>query len=685
MQRLLVWLLLGCWPLGALLAQSNFCSSRVESTDCTLPPKTQCYGPVLSCEVTKRYSQDIVPWLSTDQFSYLSVGGTNCDDTYFFNLKKSSDSFESTLNGERALWNFEDKIAFFKTNQNGNIRMLAFYDEDGDQQATYLFDKSEFFIGAGSGFSYPGNWTRIPSEVRWHPTENSLMYPRQLIDSTAGNATTDGQLVKRPINPATFALGTATPLFTFSGYTISSNAAGYKIAGGDGNDVNGGRFLLSLREISNPTADERFVVYDFAKDSLVQPIIDPVNGTYSEVFYGENDLDSALFDLPLHRFDYATVSASGLLIVGRYTKPSTPGSTSDSTEGIRIFDLSGNVIERVIDTANQVLTDRLMYNGTGHLEVGFFRDGGVIRECVIAKATNGLIDNTEDDEINNFIETNPFLPGSIRKGDIIAIYWEITTNGGELQHKAIAKKILDWDPLANANFSGDQYSIANNVQTTQSSLFSSFTGLGSYPFRALLASKPVHPDSVSTWHRYYGEIIELSLDASDPVPRRILHHRITWEDTARYQPEAYFSRNGDKFFFNSHLGYDTVGGFELEQDLYFVALPLRTCKSVRDGVAPPLRMPASDDLPPSFTLYPNPLHSGGKLWLEADAAPLETASASLRLISLDGRRIGLWQGPVEPGKRIQTLLPEVSAGIYVLELVDHLSNRRLYQEKVLVR
>ncbi|MEM7659818.1 MAG: hypothetical protein AAF399_27135 [Bacteroidota bacterium] len=106
---------------------------------------------------------------------------------------------------------------------------------------------------------------------------------------------------------------------------------------------------------------------------------------------------------------------------------------------------------------------------------------------------------------------------------------------------------------------------------------------------------------------------------------------------------------------------------------------------MRDGVAPPLRLAATDDLPPSFTLYPNPLHSGGKFWLEADATTPETASASLRLIGLDGRRIELWQGPVDTGQRIQTFLPEVSAGIYVLELVDHLSQKRLYQEKVLVR
>jgi hypothetical protein len=671
----LIALLLGA---GTLFSQSNFCSSSIESTDCDLPPKVSCVGAVLSCEVEKRYSLSVVPWLGSDQFSYLSVGAENCDPTYFFDIKKASDEYKSTLNGERAYWNYEDEIAFFLSSTNNNIRTLAFFDGDGEEQSTHLFSKEDFFWNAGSSFVAPNKWTRIPSEIRWHPTENAIMYPVQLIDSTAGNAAIGGALVKQAINPSTYALGTAVPLFTFTGYTISSNANNFKIAGGDGNDVNGGRFLLSLQDVDSATADERFVVYDFAKDSLVQPMIGTAPFSYGEIFYGEADLASAKFELPTHQFDYATVSASGLFVIGRYTLPE--GGTSDTTEGVRIFDLAGNPILR--NLTSTVLTNLLLHNEDGHLDVGFFRSGDTIRECIVAKVSQGIINFAGDTLINEYVDIS-----SIELGDILAISWEIDTSGGTLRHNAYADRILEWDEFgANAGFSGDQYSITSSIQTPQESIFEPFTGLSSYPFRALLATKPVENNPSSTpWKRYYGEIIELSLDASDPVPRRILHHRITDTSSVAYQPEAFFSRKGDKFFFHSHHGYDTVGGVELQQDLYFVDLPLRTCKSVRDGVANPSRQAAPSEIQSAYHLFPSPLNSGGKLWLEVEPDSPEVPQATLRLTSLDGRVIQVWSGPVESGSRIQAVLPNLAAGIYVAELVHAESGAQLMQQKVLVR
>jgi hypothetical protein len=519
----------------------------------------------------------------------------------------------------------------------------------------------------------------LVSTVRWHPSLNRIFYFRQKVNGSG--TVTGGELVERTVtlNPPSF--GTPQVKFTFDGYTISEESKKFKIAGGDGNDVNAGRFLLSLKNLSQPTAPDQYAVYDFGQNQLVVPNITPGSQGYSENYYPQATFTQALFPLPnFPNFDYATVSASGLFILAIYSVPN--GGTASNDEGIYLLDLAGNIIQRKEKGTGTALFDRLLKRGDGHIETGFFRDANQdIKEAIVHKATTGVTDNADQGEVNDYINiSNMTGPGYTETGDIIVVYWDIETTGNNLRHTAEARRILEWIGSDN-DISGDQYSLSHSPA---SALTSSFYGPISasdlpsdYPFRLLMSTKPVNL-SVGVAAPYYGEIIEMSLDESDPVPRRIVHHRITLSGT-EYQPEAWLSRRGTALFFKSHYGLGT------QQDLYFIELPARTCKSVRDGLANPTRQAAPSEIQFAYHLFPSPLHSGGKLWLEVEPDSPEVPQAQLRLTSLDGRVIQVWSGPVESGSRIRAVLPNLAAGIYVAELVHAESGAQLMQQKVLVR
>ncbi|GAB4429804.1 MAG: hypothetical protein OHK0039_48500 [Bacteroidia bacterium] len=241
---------------------------------------------------------------------------------------------------------------------------------------------------------------------------------------------------------------------------------------------------------------------------------------------------------------------------------------------------------------------------------------------------------------------------------------------GLVVHQAGYSRVLEWyrDPITqnveSTELSGGQFSATSTIQTPQASLFDPFTGLGDYTFRALISMHPVLFDTVPTIP-YIGEIVELSLDASDAVPRRILHHRVLNEKKS-YQPEAWFSRNGNKFYFKSHAASP---GTNPVQYLYFVELPNRTCKSTRDGVAPTPRLGQIDAPTGSPRLYPNPLLSDDKLFLEVPA-DVGDYDAVLSLTGTDGRTWRCWSGRVEPGAVLKIALPDLSAGVYVATLCD---------------
>jgi hypothetical protein len=674
MIKSILGMLLACLPCSSVLYAQGFCSDVIELPDCFISPPCTPNSAGVSCEVQLRYSLDVVPWVSPAPFgASLNVGSSNCDPTFYFDIKKSSEDFANTLNSERANWNQAGNLAFFK---GPNARRLTFFDDNGEEVAQQQFLSEDFFTGPNSNLFpllRPKQVERLVSEIRWHPTETAIFYPRQIVDAY-GNIK-GSELIKREIDVASSPIAlTPIQLFHFMGFSVSGASDNFKIAGGDGNDVHGGRFLLSLKELNTSTpSPDQYVVYDFDEWKVVEPNIAIGPRTYSETFHGSGTLSQALFSLPSNNFDYATVSASGLFIVAVYS-----GSTDG---GVYLYDLRGGLIRRQLSDQSSV--DELIKMGSGHIEVGYYRLlDGTVKECIVAKATGGVMNETGDDFINEYIDIDPMSQGFTQVGDIIAVFWNISDVG--LLHEADSRRILDWQ-IPSGTYSGGQFSLSSTGQTEHNSIFLPISPIiqeegapptivpDDYPFRLLLSNKAVDPDSV-TWEAYFGEVMELSLDESDLVPRRILHHRITIA-TVEYQPEAWFNRTGTQFFFKSH--YD-LGS---PQDLYFVELPPRTCASVRNArMANPNLLEET-----SYQLFPSPLHSGGKLWLEVDSDSQEVPQAHLRLTSLDGRVIQVWSGPVESGSRIQAVLPNLAAGIYVAELVHAESGAKLMQQKVLVR
>ncbi|GAB4429806.1 MAG: hypothetical protein OHK0039_48510 [Bacteroidia bacterium] len=153
----------------------------------------------------------------------------------------------------------------------------------------------------------------------------------------------------------------------------------------------------------------------------MRPVIDTAGaGSYSEVYHDESNIAPALFTLPQTNMDYATVSASGLLIVAFYSnKDSLPPSSND---GARLFDLAGQAVKRQGSGH-----ERLLQSSNNHYEVGFFRtSSGAIKECILAKATIDVMSKTASDSVNSYI--SPSDPTD--KGDLLAIYWDISISGG---------------------------------------------------------------------------------------------------------------------------------------------------------------------------------------------------------------------------------------------------------------
>jgi hypothetical protein len=80
-------------------------------------------------------------------------------------------------------------------------------------------------------------------------------------------------------------------------------------------------------------------------------------------------------------------------------------------------------------------------------------------------------------------------------------------------------------------------------------------------------------DPAIEWHRYFGELVQVSLDAeSGFAVRRFAHHRCRqsvngshWTD----QPEAWINHTGDRLFFRSNMDNYIEAG---KHDLYMIEL-----------------------------------------------------------------------------------------------------------------
>ncbi|MEM7658117.1 MAG: T9SS type A sorting domain-containing protein [Bacteroidota bacterium] len=479
--------------------------------------------------------------------------------------------------------------------------------------------------------------------IRWHPGNDFIYYPRE------------HQLIKRKVKTSpTFQVGPAQVEVEFRGYRIGGKNGSIKIAGGDGNDANAGRFLISLERNNNV----QYTVYDFTAQKIVDQVVNLPN--FTETLYSPSLFQSHLFSLPAE-IDFAQVSPTGKYIVFTHNPGFGP---------LQLFDFSGNVYDLAYNgTASGSPKDYLFFRT--HFEVGFViaPDGGqdAVRECIIVKAIPAAVNDP-----NGNMGTHP--------GDMVAVYWYIETGQTELQWGTL--EIMDWSIAFNSTGTGvaggGQYSsVSTLTQPPVTDIFDDipYSSVSDYPFRALIAlnTVPFNPG----WPPYYGEIVELSLNHHDLQPRRLIHHRITSQPSKIYQPEAWFSPDGRKVFFKSPE--NAPAGKEY---LYFIPLPKRTCKDRRAFLGSSYRS-ASPDLSAShISLYPNPV-SQGSIWLEADQPP--EGKVMLRLISVNGSSIEVWNGHLLPGVRKKVSVHELAAGMYVAELIDQETGVSIQRQKLLIQ
>ncbi|MEM7659019.1 MAG: hypothetical protein AAF399_23050, partial [Bacteroidota bacterium] len=165
--------------------------------------------------------------MSLPSISFPNVeGNTTCEPTYGFEVKLADADFYEQLNSERSAWNYDSDIAVFR---GPNDTSLTFFDAQGDKIGSVAFGGKDFYT------SPPSDWKNKLTTVRWHPTEDAIFYPKE------------GQLVKQSVSVSpSLSLGAQQVVAWFKGYTIGGANGNYRIAGGDGNDVNAGRFLVSL-------------------------------------------------------------------------------------------------------------------------------------------------------------------------------------------------------------------------------------------------------------------------------------------------------------------------------------------------------------------------------------------------------------------------------------------------------
>ena len=295
---------------------------------------------------------------------------------------------------------------------------------------------------------------------------------------------------------------------------------GRRLAGGDGNDVSleRGRFLLSVGE-----SQHRLVVVDLQAQAVVRTQRQATASGYRYVdtlWSVGRDAPPPVFALP-ETIDYALLSPSGQYVIALV-----------EGRGTLLYDLSGEEIG-------------LLYEVTPHLETAFFQHEGRRWEAIITKQVG-----------------RQAAKYGCQPGDLSAICWEVTTDSrsGARHLRREHVKLLDW---------GDQPGPASGGQ---------FSVTGAESPEVLISFHPAAPLGVEGWGAYYSEVVALSLDSRDRVPRRLVHHLVTRSKPAAWQPESWLSPDGQRLFFKSHLGGHLPDDREY---LFFMEIGPRTCPAER--------------------------------------------------------------------------------------------------------
>lgn len=296
-----------------------------------------------------------------------------------------------------------------------------------------------------------------------------------------------------------------------------------RLAGGDGNDDMGGRILITHGD--NHTKAQ---VLDLNTGEIVYTRLDDnaPNGYVIEKTAWNSG--SPTFDLPAS-LDYATLSISGNFIVAAI-----------EGEGTYLYDLSGRRIGQI-------------YGSKGHMGQSYTkRLSGEKRESATFKLNPGQSSSR---------------PGS-QPGDMIAVDFAVTRDSSGYK--------LETNDLFVMNWIGDQgQSLSGPAGGGQHGGFSLDR------FTKVLALNPTIGVKVSGHETYYNEIVELSINESDPNVRRITQHYITNISPVMDQPEAWLSPDGSKVFWKS----DLLNALPGSGYLFMTELPIRTCPDARQVIA----------------------------------------------------------------------------------------------------
>ncbi|MEM7373953.1 MAG: hypothetical protein AAF587_35505 [Bacteroidota bacterium] len=225
------------------------------------------------------------------------------------------------------------------------------------------------------------------------------------------------------------------------------------------------------------------------------------------------------WDLP-EGTDYATVNvnSTGIVVIGQ----------KNSGIPILLYDFEGNKIET-------------LYGSRGHTEQFWYWDAGKKKPAFIVKYNP---------------DRARFHKGNT--GDKVIIHYDYQDGKAQIEHQPLIKWNIPGQRLHPQNANA-QYSYAG------------------YDSKSLILAlnPPKFPDM---YHAYIGEILEGSLDSSDPTVRRVMHNLCSRSSPVHLQAEAGANHDGSLIWVKTDMG----GLLKMrDQYILLVRIPPRTTPSKR--------------------------------------------------------------------------------------------------------
>lgn len=331
--------------------------------------------------------------------------------------------------------------------------------------------------------------------VRWHPTNPHILFYIK-----------DDHIIYYDIRD-----NSKTAVATSPNGNLG-NGSSRRLAGGDGNIAVkvGTEAWILLSHVSTNTNCQVLVLADpdNAQANDWKIVSHNWTGSAWELQYETWDVSATKFTLPAGTlFDYATLTLVDPTDGWPYISVSADGNGTD------YYNLSGTKIGDEDSNSN-------------HKNEVYFTTGGTSYPAMVKKAVNGTI------------------PPDVNIGDAAIRYREVDLSADPMTMTTttVSPPGLDWGSGYN-QAGGGQYSSYSTRNT------------------CLLSMNSAVEEGATDWQKYYSEIVEIQLnaDASDDVPRRLLHHMIDTFGSVSGQPEAWLSNDGTHGFFKSNVGGQLSG------------------------------------------------------------------------------------------------------------------------------